>query len=63
MSLTSSLHIEYTATVHRITELERILCKHKKSCLWKKIVKLIYFDCLVAIRVHYQSLKTRNIKI
>ena len=44
-----------------ITELETILYKQKTACLCKKTVKLIYFDYVFSIRVHYQSLKTRNI--
>ena len=51
MLLTNALHTEYIATLHRITELERILYKHKNSCLWKKIVELIYFDFFTS----YQS--------
>ena len=49
------------AKVSWITELERILYKQKNSRLFKKAVKLIYFDCVFFIRVYYQSLKTRNI--
>ena len=37
------------------------LYRQKISCLCKKTVKLIYFDCVFAIRAYYQSLKTRNI--
>ena len=49
------------AKVPWITELERILYKPENACLWKKTVKLIYFDYVFSIRVYYQSLKTRNI--
>ena len=49
------------AKVPWITELEHILYKQKNSRLFKKAVKLIYFDCVFSIRVYYQSLKTRNI--
>ena len=48
------------AKVSWITELERILYKQKNSRLFKKAVKLIYFDCVFSVRVYYQSLKTRN---
>ena len=48
------------AKVPWITELERILYKQKNSRLFKKAVKLIYFDCVFSIRVYYQLLKTRN---
>ena len=33
----------------------------KNQCLCEKIAKLFYFDCVFAIRVYYQSLKTRSI--
>ena len=49
------------AKVPLITELERILYKQKHARLCKKAVKLIYFDYVFSIRVHHQSLKTRNI--
>ena len=49
------------AKVPKITELERVLYKQKNPCLYKKTVKLIYFDYVFAIRAYYQSLKTRNI--
>ena len=49
------------AKVPWITELERILYKQKNSCLFKKAMKQIYFDCVLSIRVYYQTWKTRNI--
>ena len=52
---------QHIAKVPWITELERILYKVKNSRLFKKAVKLIYFDCVFYIRIYYQSLKTRNI--
>ena len=38
-------------------ELKRVLYKQKNPCLCKKTVKLIYFDCVFAIRAYYQLLK------
>ena len=66
--LNSVIHIDYKcfirqkiAKVPKITELERVLNKQKNPCLCKKTVKVIYFDCVFAIRAYYQILKTRNI--
>ena len=42
------------AEVPLITELERVLYKQKNQCLCKKTLRLIYFDCVFAIRVNYQ---------
>ena len=49
------------AKVPWITKVEQILYKQKNSCLCKKTVKSIYFDCELSNKVYYQSLKTRNI--
>ena len=66
--LHSVIHVVYKcfkrqklAYVTEITELERVFYKQKNPCLCKKTVKLIYYDCVFAFRVIYQSLKTRNI--
>ena len=66
--LHSVIHIDYKcftrqkiAKVPQIIELDRVLYKQKNPCVCKKTVKLIYFDCVFAIRAYYQSLKTRNI--
>ena len=62
MLLTNALHAKKIAKVPWITDLERVMYKQKKNpCLSKKTVELIYFDCVFAIRVYYQSLKTRQI--